>query len=965
MVLCLSPRSLHLRGACTLALVLLATFAHIIRADEIHPGLALLEEKCLGCHNPDKKTSGLDLTTRASALEGGKSGLVLVPGDAEKSRIYELVRDGVMPDGNPLRSRDAQLIGEWIDAGADWSRPLKRPEPRPRAGPDWWSVQPLREVSLPADLPPEWSASPIDRFVYARMAESDLQPAEEADRGTFIRRATFDLLGLPPTPEDVHAFKNDSSPDAHERLIDRLLDSPHYGERWGRHWLDTVRYAESNGFEQNHVRPNAWQYRDYVIKSLNADKPYDRFVQEQLAGDQLAGGPVTAENRDLFIATAFIVGGPVDTVGNGDLEFLRQIRANALDDFIATTGSAFLGLTFNCARCHDHKFDPILQKDYYQLSAIFDGVQHRGRTLETAEESRSRQALLEPLQSELVELERSLVDVELVAKPRVEERREEILSSYRPPVDDRGTEERFESVRARFVRMDIQKTHMGSPMVEEFQVWTSEPGEASRNVALATAGARATAVFTRVSIGDADADLYKIDLAIDGKYGKTWIGSRGDGVGQFTVELAREETISRVYWTKDRNGGFQGRYQGNVPTIYSIQTSLDGESWQEVAHSRDRKPFSKEALEDRLIRTVLDETENQRRAELQDRVAEQKKKIAAVPAAPVLYVASFAQPGEPTYFLKRGNVMDRGETVAPASPSTLASLLPSFELAHDAVEGERRLALARWMTDKRNPLTARVIANRVWHYHFGRGIVSTPSDFGFNGARPTHPELLDYLARRLQDLDWRLKAFHKEIMLSRTYRQSSRFDEANAKIDADAHLLWRFPPRRLEAEAIRDSILAVSGKLDSRMGGEGFRLYRYTVDNVATYYPMTTFGEETYRRAVYHQSARSVKVELLGQYDCPDHSLPAPRRESTISPLQALNLLNNSFTMDQARFFEERLLREVGRGAAMQIRRAYALAFGRSPDSEEERIGRELIEKHGLYVFCRTLLNANEFIYVM
>jgi hypothetical protein len=309
--------------------------------------------------------------------------------------------------------------------------------------------------------------------------------------------------------------------------------------------------------------------------------------------------------------------------------------------------------------------------------------------------------------------------------------------------------------------------------------------------------------------------------------------------------------------------------------------------------------------------------------------------------------------------------MDRGDPVLPASPSTLGRVLPEFELAADSTEGERRLALARWITDKRNPLTARVMANRVWHYHFGRGIVATPSDFGFNGARPTHPDLLDYLARRLQQLDWRLKAFHKEILLSRTYRQSSRFHEASAKIDADAVFLWRFPPRRLEAEAIRDSILAVSGKLDRRMEGPGFRLYRYSVDNVATYYPMETFGEETYRRAVYHTNPRSVKVELLGQYDCPDNTLPVPRRASTISPLQALNLLNNSFTMDQARFFGERLVREVGSDAGMQLRRAYSLAFGRLPEPEEERAGREMIEKHGLDVFCRALLNVNEFIYVM
>ena len=690
---------------------------------------------------------------------------------------------------------------------ADCDRPLKAEEPR-RAGEDWWSIQPLREVSPPAVSLSEWSQRPVDRFVYRRMAEKGLRPAPEADRVTFIRRATFDLLGLPPKPEEIHAFQNDPHPGAHERLVDRLLTSPHYGERWGRHWLDTVRFGESHGYEANHLRENTWQYRDYVIESFNTDKPYDRFVVEQLAGDQLAGGEVSEDNRDLFIATAFIVGGPYDQVTNGSVEFRRQIRANSLNDFVATTGSAFLGLTFDCARCHDHKFDPILQKDYYRLSAIFDGVQHKGRALESPEELRNREALLARLEAELTSLREELTALELSAEPRIDQRREKILAS-------------------------------------------------------------------------------------------------------------------------------------------------------------DRKPLSDAALRDRLIETVLSDEENRRRAELQSRISEVAAKIEAVPKAKVFYVSSFVQPGEPTYFLKRGDVMDRGEPVLPASPSTLARVLPGFELASDSKEGERRLALARWITDKRNPLTARVIANRVWHYHFGRGIVATPSNFGFNGAKPTHPDLLDYLARRLQQLGWRLKAFHKEILLSKTYRQSSRFDEANARIDAGAVLLWRFPPRRLEAEAIRDSILEVSGKLDRQMGGPGFRLYRYTTDNVAIYDPMETFGEETYRRAVYHTNPRSVKVELLGQYDCPDNVLPVPRRESTISPLQALNLLNNSFTMDQARFFGERLVREVGSDTGMQLRRAYSLAFGRSPEPEEERVGLEMVEKHGLYVFCRALLNANEFIYVM
>ena len=309
--------------------------------------------------------------------------------------------------------------------------------------------------------------------------------------------------------------------------------------------------------------------------------------------------------------------------------------------------------------------------------------------------------------------------------------------------------------------------------------------------------------------------------------------------------------------------------------------------------------------------------------------------------------------------------MKPGKIVSPGNLSALADLLPPFELPPEAPESERRLALARWITHDQNALTARVLANRIWHYHFGTGVVATPNDFGFNGARPTHPELLDWLAGRVQMLGWRWKPFHKEIMMSMTYRQSSRHVAEFAEIDSDTRYLWRFPPRRLEAETIRDSILAVSGKLDLRMGGPGFRLYRYTVDNVATYYPQEEFGELTFRRAVYHQNVRAVKPGLLGPFDCPDSALSTPRREVTTSPLQALTLLNGRFSLQQAVFLAERLAAEAGQRPGAQVDRAFGLAFGRVPEAGEREAAIGLVERHGLAVFCRALINSNEFIYVM
>jgi hypothetical protein len=829
-----------------------------------------------------------------------------------------------------------------------------------RAGKDWWSLQPLRDVAPPSadGVPSEWSKTPIDRFVHRRLSEKQLQPGTTADRRTLIRRVTFDLLGLPPSPEEIDALVNDTRPDAYELLVDRLLDSPHYGERWGRHWLDVVRFGESRGYEQNHIRDNAWPYRDYVIQAFNDDMPYDRFILEQLAGDQLIGDEVDPEDRNAIVATSFLVNGPYDTVGNGDLRFLRQIRANAVNDFVATTASTFLGLTFHCARCHDHKFDPILQKDYYSLAAAFDGVQHGGRSMATAEESRRLAELVRPIDEEIARRRAELEAFEKAVESRVAEQRDEILARYRPPVDATGTEESFTPVDARFVRMVIEDTSGGIAKLEEFAVWTSDPSGNSRNVALASAGASAAAVSTAGSDG---ADVfYSADLLIDGEFGACWISGTGRS-GEFTIELARTERVSRILWSRSRDVG----YRSDPPTVYSIQASLDGKEWREVAHSRDRRPYTEAAVDEAVLRKVLTSEENARRGELKRHLAEAEARRAAVPGAEIVNAAELIQPTEPLYFLKGGDVMSRGDAMPAASPSTLAHVLPGFELPVDAPEGKRRLTLARWIADRRNPLTARVIVNRIWHYHFGRGIVATPSDFGVIGVRPTHPDLLDWLARRLQDLDWRLKAFHKEIVLSATYRQSSQFVESNGAIDRDAVYLWRFPPRRLEAEEIRDSVLAVAGKLDARMGGPGFRLYRYTVDNVATYYPLKKFGPETYRRAVYHQNVRAVKVELLGQFDCPDNALPAPRRESTISPLQALGMLNSSFVVDLARFFGERLARDVGDDPGAQVRRAYGLAFGRAPQAEEESMGVKLIETHGLTVFCRVLLNANEFIHVM
>jgi len=922
--------------------------------------LAIIEKRCLSCHGAELKTSGLDLSTLQSALRGGSAGPALKPGQPAETLLLRRIIQQQMPPGNPLPQEERTLLSQWILEGAPWSGQIgKVAGPPRRAGLDWWALQPLHALPF-ADLmglPLEWSHSTVDRFIYAKLREKGLQPSPPADRTTFIRRATFDLLGLPPTPEEIDHFVQDTSPDAYEKLIDRLLASPHYGERWGRHWLDVIRFGESHGYEQNHLRERAWPFRDYIIRSLNQDKPFSKMVLEQLAGDRLA-----PDDPDVTVATGFLVAGVHDTVKIENIEGELQKRANDLDDMVLTTSAAFLGLTVNCARCHDHKFDPIPQVDYYRLQAAFAGVQHAERELTTRKEQTLREAQEKPLREDLEQANKRLASLKQSGWPLAESGRPDISKRYRQSVDAKGNEEKFSPVAARFVRMTILATYKNQePALDELEVWTA--GKSPVNVALASRGAKASARSTRTD--GKGAAFYKLDFLNDGKFDEIWISDERD-TGQVTLDFPKTETISRITWSRDRPGANQGRFLSRVPVTYVFETSLDGAQWRRVASSDDRLPFTEEEREDFFLLSVLVPKEKNEWLALKQRKAETEKKLAALPKPPTAYIGRFTQPSEPVALHKRGNPMDRGDIVAPGGLSALQKMLPVYELDINAPEDERRLALARWIVDDRNGLTARVLANRLWHYHFGKGLVGTPSDFGYNGEKPTHPELLEWLARRLLHHGWRLKPMHKELMLSGVYRQSGQWNPEAAAIDSEARTLWRFPTRRLEAEAVRDSILAVSGKLNRTLGGPGFRLYDYTVDNVATYAFRPNFGPETYRRGVYHQSARSVKDDLMGPFDCPDSALPEPKRVSTTTALQALSLLNNAFIIDQASFFAERLRREAGElDVKAQVTLAFRLAFGRTPKDEEVSSAVELIRRHDLEAFCRALLNANEFLYVM
>lgn len=929
----------------------------------------ILLGRCLECHGTSRE-GGLDLTTRESAFAGGESGVVLTAGKPDESHLLEMVSSGEMPPENPLTEAEVAVLKKWIADGAYFPEapldPLAATNDK-RAGYDWWSLQPIA-IADPPELkssPAAWQANPIDRFVLAKLREKQLEPSAPVSPRVLIRRATYDLLGLPPSLEEVSDFlaackKETGSADkvgqqAYEALVDRLLASPHYGEQWGRHWLEVVRFGESTGFEQNVIINNAWPFRDYIIRSFNDDKPFDQLTKEHLAGDMIDG-----ENPDVLVGTSFLVCGPYDTVGNQDPLRAKQIRATTIDEIVRATGETFLGLTVGCARCHDHKFDAISQRDYYQMSATLAGVVHGPRAIDPKpkrERYYRQKTALDKIRADLRAKERQIID-EILA--RAETKADEYEAAWpREPISQQFTEEKFEPVKVQYVRLAVERVDTNvyysvGYRLDEFEVWTAE--DESRNVALAAAGGEA---IGSSRVAEDFMGAYDASLTIDGDFNAWWVAESPT----LTIKLAQPEVIDRVTFSSDRPNAVGSQGRSGFPCEYRIEVSVDGEKWTEVAHGRDRKPANKKQREMRLYLAERTAAESTMVATHEKIVSDVDARIRKLPGLTSWWVGYFKSPPEKSHIFLGGDVQRIGDEVVAASPKVLGSVSP-YELKRDTPEGERRLALAKWLVADDNPLTPRVLVNRIWHYHFGTGIVATPSDFGFMGDRPSHPELLDWLAGQLKQNGWRMKPLHRQIMLSQTYRQASGYRTEAANVDADSRLLWRFPPRRLAGEEIRDTILTISGKLDRRMGGPGFKLYRYLRDNVATYVSRDEHSAETYRRGVYHQRARAAVADLVTDFDGPDCAFSTPRRSTTISPLQSLTLMNHSFTLDMAKFLSERLEQEAGDARADQVRLAFQLSYGREATEQETAAAGKLIESHGLRAFCRALLNSSELIYV-
>ncbi len=976
----------------------------------------VLAAKCVACHRPDNLKGGFDITTREGLLKGGESGAAIVPSKPDQSPVFtrSISVDGKAPEmpakGEPLTRQEAAALRTWIAAGAVWPDKLQLKE-KAKGDVTFWSFQPVSDV----EVPPATSAnrrSPIDRFIAHKLQASGLTTSVPADPRTYIRRATFDLLGLPPTPEEVAAFEadcrdaqtHDASPlpdAAVERLIDRLLKSPRYGERWARHWLDIAHYADTHGFERDQIRANAWRYRDYVINALNADRPYDQFIREQIAGDVIAPNDPQA-----VIATGFLAAGPWDFVGQVEARsdvLKRAARAGDLDDIVTQVMTATMGLTVNCARCHDHKLDPITQDEYYGLWAVFAGVKRGERDVSASEVQQltaEKQRLTEQLAKANAEIAAlsgeglSLADLVGGGNGRgtgtvgrgINPRNGNYITEKLGYANDIPIN-RLQplvvpdsaSAVTRFVKWVFVPDGKGSVLIDQQREVKGVPptsghfwdairnGPLNSQVSTKLAGIdyaeRGHSILGLHANGGITFDLSLLrprDTGDDGLRLTAMLGF-GSGTGgagsvaDFTVFVDSDLKFQKLKMKKDETAALDIVIPNTAQTLTLIATDGGDGIGHDLLFLGDAqlRPNARESkltpdAQQRLV-TLRKEAEQLDRS-LKDLASPQKVYAIVTENPPTVNV------------LRRGNPEDPQQAVPPGGPSCVTHALPDF--GNQATpEGERRRKLAEWITHPNNPLTRRVLVNRLWHHHFGQGLVNTPSDFGYGGDRPSHPELLDWLANEVLRSGWSLKKLHKQIMLSETYRQASGTRHPESQINASNRLLWRQNPRRLDAESLRDAVLSVTGKLNLDIGGPGYRDFKYTEAYAPIYEYLTPDKPELWRRSIYRFVVRTTPHQFMSTLDCPDPANFTPARVTTTTALQALTLSNNEFMLRQAEYLAERIKSESP-DAAAQVRRAFLLTLQRAPSNEELSAAMQLVADQSLFSLCRSLLNANEFVYL-
>ena len=854
--------------------------------DHIRP---IMERSCWNCHGEAAQLSDLDLSSREGALEGGAKGPAIVPGRAEDSRLFRMVAGLDQPfmpmSGDPLSDAELAAVRTWIDEGAHWDAgevtaatdalaALENNELPPGAR-DYWAFRHPQQAPVPASR--EFD-HPVDRFLEASRKDAGLTAAPRADRLTLLRRAYLDLIGLPPTLEQVEEFLADTERGAWERLIDKLLDSPHYGERWGRHWLDVARYADTDGFEQDYVRLNMWRYRDYVIDAFNDDKPYNQFLREQIAGDEL--DHVTDETR---IATGFLRSGPRVNFREKDNP---ERRHDYLDDMLATVGRGVLGMTVHCARCHDHKFDPILQKDYYSMQAAIFGYVEIDYPL----------------------LDRDEADAYFAAMREIEDRQQPL----RDEVDAIETPYR-EELRAQMIRERFPENVQAAAFKPEAERTPGEQLLATQVLTINPPRAQVAAALTPED--NARVDELNAEIA--------------------ALEDQRPPTPAMAHIVTDGDYRF----------------APDGPGDQVIGCPECRTPPDVDG-------TYLYEE------------------------------GGPAYQAPPNYFLIRGDPFSPGSPMSPGFLTAATYGDPPTEIPRpDGRTSGRRLALAEWIASRDNPLTARVMVNRIWHHHFGRGIVRTLDNLGRMGDTPTHPELLDWLAVEFMDRGWSFKELHRLLMTSEAYRMASSFrHEASADADPENNLLWHYRGQRLEAEILRDAIMTVSGGIDLTVGGpavfphipadilfqsdgKGFWCGSPPAGRRITAPSTGLWCEEpdrpeVWRRSVYVFRRRSLGFPFFDTFDLPDQNQTAAARNVSTVSTQALTLMNNPFVLNQAELFAARLEREAPGDLDAQIDLAYLIALTRKPSDMEREIARGLATEQSLVDFTHVMLNLNEFLYL-
>jgi hypothetical protein len=833
--------------------------------NEIRP---IMERTCWNCHNEQFQSSGLNLSTRDGALQGGNRGPAIIPGRADESPLYRQLAglDGpAMPIGAPLGEAAIESFRNWINDGAHWDAGATTVVSGnefsafatnvPDSARDYWAFKLPVQNSLPQVANFD---HPIDRFLEQQRAENEVVAAPPADRFTLLRRAYLDLTGLPPTPEETDEFLADTTPGAWEQLIDRLLASPHYGERWGRHWLDVARYADSDGYEQDVDRANAWRYRDYVVDAFNHDKPYSQFIIEQVAGDEL--DETTHETR---IATGFLRAGPRVNFREKDNP---ERRWDYLDDVLATLGRGVLGMTVHCARCHDHKFDPILQKDYYSLTSAIFGYVETEYPMLPEDQAIAYLASTAELDEQVAEVREQIRDIE---------------EPYR-------------------LALKIERIERDFPADVLAAVITPESER--------TAGQKLLANQV-LSIG---VPRQQVDEAMS------------------ELDKTRREVLS---------------------------SEIAG-----IEQTRPEQPAMIELVTDGDYRYTPDRAGDNVLGCPECRIK---------PTEPGSFLHEGPERYEvpPANFLIRGDPFSPGPEILPAflTVATHGDPVTAVPRANGRTSG-RRLALGQWLTSTDNPLTARVWVNRVWHHHFGRGIVASLDNFGVVGDLPTHPELLDWLAVEFMEQGWSTKDLHRLMMTSEAYKMASAYDnEKSLANDLENHLLWRYRPQRLEAEAVRDVIMATSGGIDLTVGGKPiFPYIPQEILNTAVLFGRwdnQADGPDVWRRSLYVYRRRTLSYPFFETFDLPDQNITAASRNtSTVAP-QALTLLNNPFILGQAQLFASALEERAPYDIPLQVDLAYRTALTRPPTGAEAAIGQQLVAQGSLEDLTHVIFNLSEFLY--